>query len=217
MTDENLSASDELDRSDHHKHMDYVQAVITRLANNSLLIKGWALTLSSALLGVAITQKNAGLALVAIVPVAAFWVLDTYYLLQERAFRDMYAEVAAKRLRDFTINPKPHADSQSWWGVGFSLSLRVFYLAIIVLTVVVAVILAATAAHKSPQPDPPGSNGSMNTSDEQSPPNSTVQSSQPVPPPTPIIPGPTDLPKRSVESTTTPEPTMQETPVSTHP
>ena len=145
MTDENLSASDELDRSDHHKHMDYVQAVITRLANNSLLIKGWALTLSSALLGVAITQKNAGLALVAIVPVAAFWVLDTYYLLQERAFRDMYAEVAAKRLRDFTINPKPHADSQSWWGVGFSLSLRVFYLAIIVLTVVVAVILAATA------------------------------------------------------------------------
>lgn len=145
MTDGSLGGPDELDRSDQHKHMDYVQAVITRLANNSFLMKGWALTLSSALLGFAITEKHAGLALVAIVPATAFWVLDTYYLRQERAFRNMYADIAAKRLRDFKIDPKPYADNQPW-SVGLSISLRIFYLAIIVLALVVAIILTFAAA-----------------------------------------------------------------------
>ncbi|WP_326545195.1 hypothetical protein QGN32_15210 [Mycolicibacterium sp. ND9-15] len=178
MTNENDSGSDGLDRSDHHKHMDYVQAVITRLANNSFLMKGWALTLSSALLGFAITQKHAGLALAAIVPVTAFWLLDTYYLRQERAFRDMYADIAAKRLRDFKIDPKPYAENQPW-SVGFSVSLRIFYLAIIVLTLVVAITLAVAAAVPAHQDNQPQPDGNQNSSDEQPPSSSAVQSSQP--------------------------------------
>jgi hypothetical protein len=60
--------SDEFYHSDNHKHMDYVQAVIARLANNSFLMKGWALTISSATLGFAVTQKHFGLAPAALVP-----------------------------------------------------------------------------------------------------------------------------------------------------
>jgi hypothetical protein len=60
--DDATTSATDVDRDDHHKHMDYVQAIITRLGNNSFLLKGWALTLSSALLGFAITQKHAGLA-----------------------------------------------------------------------------------------------------------------------------------------------------------
>lgn len=39
MTDENQIEPCDLDQSDHHKHMDFVQAIITRLANNSFLLE----------------------------------------------------------------------------------------------------------------------------------------------------------------------------------
>jgi hypothetical protein len=143
----------EVDRADHHKHMDYVQAVISRLANNSFVMKGWALTLSSALLGFAASQGQAMLAFAAVVPAMAFWLLDTYFLRQERAFRDMFDDIAAKKVTDFQIKPAPYAKRQLWWRAGKSLSLSTFYGAIIVLCVVVAIVLAiAKTADASPEP-----------------------------------------------------------------
>lgn len=204
----------DVDRSDHHKHMDYVQAVITRLANNSVLLKGWALTLSSAVLGFAITQKHAGLALAALVPVTAFWLLDTYYLRQERAFRVMYADIAAKRVRDFRIEPKPYAENQSWSSVGFSVSLAVYYGAVTVLTLVVATILAVVTAVSAQHSEPESHN---NSPAEQLPPSSTLNPSSPIPPPTTVSPRPDEpLSPRSVEPPTTPEPRVQEIPTSPH-
>lgn len=205
MTAGNLGESDELDRSDHHKHMDYVQAIITRLANNSFLMKGWALTLSSALLGFAIAQRHAGLALAAAAPATAFWVLDTYYLRQEHAFRDMYAEIAAKRLRDFEINPKPYLRNHSW-SVGLSISLRIFYVAIIALILVVAAVLAdASPTTQQPSPQPGGGQG---ISGEQTPSSSVVRSTQ----------SSSRSPSGPVESSAVPatesEPGPEETPVS---
>lgn len=142
----------EVDRADHHKHMDYVQAVITRLANNSFVMKGWALTLSSALLGLAASQGQAMLACAAVVPAMAFWLLDTYFLRQERAFREMFGDIAAKRVTNFEIEPAPYAKRQSWWQVGGSLSLSAFYGGIIALSAVVAIVLAiVTTAGANPE------------------------------------------------------------------
>lgn len=135
----------DVDRSDHHKHMDYVQSVINRLANNSFVMKGWALTVSSALLGFAASRSEPLLALVAVMPALAFWVLDTYFLRQERAFREMFDDVAAKVVTDFKIKPAPYAARQPW-RVGLSISLVLFYGAIIVVSVLVAVTLALTTA-----------------------------------------------------------------------
>jgi hypothetical protein len=132
----------QVDRADHHKHMDYVQAVIARLANNSFVMKGWALTLSSALLGFAASRGQAMLAIAAVVPAVAFWVLDTYYLRQERAFRAMFDDVSAKKVIDFEIKPAPYAKQQSWWRAGKSLSLSAFYGSIIVVSLAVGAVLA---------------------------------------------------------------------------
>lgn len=140
MISEGASGPVEFDRSDHHKHMDYVEGVITRLANNSFLMKGWALTLSSALIGFAVTQRNAGLALAALLPSTAFWVLDTYYLRLERAFRAMYADIAAKTLRDFRIEPKPYVEKQPW-KICLSISLAIFYPTVMALAGAVAIVL----------------------------------------------------------------------------
>jgi hypothetical protein len=189
----------DIERSDHHKHMDYVQAVITRLANNSVLLKGWALTLSSAVLGFAITQKHAGLALAALVPVTAFWLLDTYYLRQERAFRDLYAAVAAKQVRDFKIEPKQYVANHSWPSVGFSVSLAVYYGAIAALTLVLAAILAIITAVSARDTGPesqlnnplklPSSSSTLSPSSPTPAPTATPPRHDPEPPsPAPVAP-----------------------------
>ena len=218
MTGRGPGGPDEVDRSDHQKHMDYVQAVITRLANNSFLMKGWALTLSSALLGFAVTQKQAGLALTALVPAMAFWALDTYYLRLERAFRNMYADIAAKTLRDFKIEPKPYVEKQPW-KIGLSISLAIFYLTVIALTVVVAIILAIAAVTTTGQ-NPPQAPAHQVTSGEQSPRNSSsVQSRQPssVTATTADTPRSSGSPHGSVGTTMTPETTIDGRPVPTQP
>ncbi|UYY83676.1 hypothetical protein OIT41_20645 (plasmid) [Arthrobacter sp. YA7-1] len=134
-----------VDRSDHHKHMDYVQAVINRLAGNSFLMKGWALTVSSALLGLAVSQNKPLLALVAAMPALAFWVQDTYFLRQERAFRAMFDDIAAKRIPGFEIRPTPYAKNQRW-RIAWSISLSGFYGSIIVVSVLVWATLGLTTA-----------------------------------------------------------------------
>lgn len=210
------SASDDpedVERNDHHKHMDYVQAIITRLANNSVLLKGWALTLSSAVLGFAITQKHAGLALAALVPVTAFWLLDTYYLRQERAFRDMYADIAAKRVRDFRIEPKPYVERRSWFSVGFSVSLAVYYGAITALTLLVATILAVVTAVPAQHNDP---ESHKNSPAEQPSPSSGLNPSSPIPPSTTMSPKSDEPPSRPIAPPTTPESRVQEVPTSPH-
>ncbi|BBZ56037.1 MULTISPECIES: hypothetical protein [Mycolicibacterium] len=204
MTDENQIEPCDLDQSDHHKHMDFVQAIITRLANNSFLLKGWTLTLASAVLGLAITQKHAGLALAALVPVAAFWLLDTYYLRQERAFRDMYVDIAAKRVRDFKIESKPYAEKQPWRKAAFSVSLGIYYGTITGVTVVVAAILAIVTAapdqrnQQAPAKPPPTS--------------STTGSPSPITSPRPIPQRPDESPPHTGEPPATPEPKIQEAP-----
>lgn len=143
-----------VDRADHHKHMDYVQAVINRLANNSFVTKGWALTVSSALLGFATSRSEPLLALIAVMPALAFWVLDTYFLRQERAFRAMFDDVAEKKIAGFEIKPSPYAAKQSW-KVAWSISLSLFYGAIIVVSILVCVTLVLTAPVDDAKKDSP--------------------------------------------------------------
>jgi hypothetical protein len=75
------------------KHMEMIQAVVTRLAGNSFLIKGWAITVTGTFLGFAIDRSHPGLAAAAFLPAVIFWLLDTYYLRAERLFRELYNEV----------------------------------------------------------------------------------------------------------------------------
>lgn len=61
------------------KHMEMIQAVVARLAGNSSLVKGWAITLTGAFLGFAVNNEDSGLAAAALVPIFFFWLLDAYY------------------------------------------------------------------------------------------------------------------------------------------
>src|SRR5262249_10328877 len=80
-------------RDDVVEHLRFIQAIIARHGNNSFLLKGWTVTLAAAILGLAASNPNPLLGLIALIPALAFWALDAYYLRQERIYRTLYDRV----------------------------------------------------------------------------------------------------------------------------
>ena len=85
------------------KHLEFIQATITRMNQNSFQIKGWMITIVSALLALYANSKNVMYIFIAVVPVIVFWMLDAYYLQQERKFRGIYNDVAGISSEDSNI------------------------------------------------------------------------------------------------------------------
>ena len=124
------------------KHLDLLQDVIKRLAGNSFLIKGWSVTLVTALLGLAVDGATPALAGLALLPALMFWGLDGYFLAQERLFRRIYARVVdpAQQVADYDLNPGP-CDSHCWWASASSPTLRWFHGVIVLVILGVVVYL----------------------------------------------------------------------------
>lgn len=77
-------------------HLEMIQDVINRLSQNSFLLKGWTVVLLSGLFGLAAADSDAAFVYVAYVPASFFWVLDAYFLRQERLFRALYDDVRSR-------------------------------------------------------------------------------------------------------------------------
>ena len=75
------------------KHLEFIQNVITRMNTNSFLIKGWMITLVSALFALAAKDANVRYIMITYMAVPIFWILDSYYLSQERQYRELYNKV----------------------------------------------------------------------------------------------------------------------------
>ncbi len=72
--------------------MQMIQTVVARLASQSMTIKGWSVTVTSAILGFGATAARPLVALIAVYVIVAFAVLDAYYLALERAYRELYRQ-----------------------------------------------------------------------------------------------------------------------------
>ena len=77
-------------------HLQIVQGVIQRMAENSRSCKVWCVTLVSAILVLVAQTKESQHALIALAPIALFWLLDSYYLALERGFRESYDALVGK-------------------------------------------------------------------------------------------------------------------------
>lgn len=75
------------------KHLELVQDIINRMASNSFMLKGWAVTLVAGIFALASKDADKMYFLVAYIPVLVFWGLDAYYLLQERLYRSLYDKI----------------------------------------------------------------------------------------------------------------------------
>ena len=68
------------------KHLEIMQGVITRMAENSRACKVWCVTLVAATLVLVARTGEPRHALIALIPTLSFLFLDSYYLALERAF-----------------------------------------------------------------------------------------------------------------------------------
>lgn len=72
---------------DQRKHLEFIQAVIARLASSSTASKGWGLTVATAAFGFSATKAVPVVAGLGLVVLISFGILDSYYLREERLFR----------------------------------------------------------------------------------------------------------------------------------
>ena len=79
-----------------HKHLEIMQGVINRMAENSRSCKVWCVTLVSAILVLVARTGQPEHALIALAPTLLFYFLDAYYLSLERAFRRSYGSFVRK-------------------------------------------------------------------------------------------------------------------------
>ena len=126
------------------KEMDIIHDIIKRMAYNSFLIKGWAVTLVTVALLLKGAEKYQ--VLVAFIPLVAFWYLDAYFLRQERMYRKLYDWIIRNRLKTdeylFDMDARRFdSQVQSIVETMFSITLRWFYGSIGILTLIYAIIL----------------------------------------------------------------------------
>jgi hypothetical protein len=126
------------------KHLELIQAVINRMASNSFLVKGWCVTLVSALLALASQGTNSNFVYVAYLPILMFWILDAYFLWQERLFRKLYDKIRVvdEGSIDFSMNTSAFIkETASWIRVAYSRTLLLFYGTMLGAIVIVTIIL----------------------------------------------------------------------------
>lgn len=114
-------------------HLDFIQKIINRLANNSFLIKGWCVTLVAALATLSSGSKDQYL-IIAYLPVIIFCFLDTYYLWQERLFREYYEKIRTKKESDIDFSmiiTKEILDRCDYFETFFSKAITPFYLGVV--------------------------------------------------------------------------------------
>jgi len=125
---------------DRRKHLEMVQAVITRLAGNSFAIKAWAVTLITVLAALATKDGDIRLAFPLLLAAVCFWGLDAYYLRQERLFRKLYGKIAAQdtSIPPFSMDTQPVVpEVDGLLKVAWSPTVRWLHLPILILVIVV--------------------------------------------------------------------------------
>ena len=120
------------------KEIDIIQGIISRMARNSFLIKGWTVTLVVVSL---LLKGNTTHTTLAFIPLLTFWFLDSYYLQQERLFRQLYQWIITNRPDSFENlfdmnTDRFDSEVQSKLRIMFSVTLGWFYGSIIVLVTV---------------------------------------------------------------------------------
>lgn len=115
-----------------------LQDVIKRMASNSFQIKTWTITLIVATM---LLKGNEYHIFIAFIPLLAFWYLDSYYLRQERFFREKYnwlikyRETNSDKVFDIASYQVKKVDSIP--KIMFSISILPFYISIFVVLFII--------------------------------------------------------------------------------
>lgn len=119
-----------------HKHLEFIQDVVNRMANTSFLLKGWALTLTGGLFALNYSDgRSLPVLILALIIIIIFWGLDGYFIRQERLFRSLYDEVRGKSEQqiDFSMHTGHLVGGcNTMFQATFSATVALFYLPMII-------------------------------------------------------------------------------------
>jgi hypothetical protein len=123
-----------IDKDILHKEIDLIQACISRMAHNSFLIKGWAISIVAVVLAlVGKGEVTNSIGWIVLIPLVSFWYLDGFFLQTERRYRKLYSWVLKERkdgndelLYDLNSS-RFKKEIPSVWGVMRSKTLCPFY------------------------------------------------------------------------------------------
>ena len=134
------------------KEIDLIQNCITRMAQNSFMIKGWVITLVAACCALSSLQGDewTALCIVGFLAIILFWYLDAFFLRMERLYRYKYEWIIKNRPANesfyFDLNPmnkgmwEDNRKDQSVIRVMFSRTLWPMYLLLLIVDLVVVFI-----------------------------------------------------------------------------
>jgi hypothetical protein len=86
------------------EHLKLIQAMISRMAANSFVLKGWSVTLVTGLAALAKADGNDDIAWISLAALFLFAVLDGYYLSIERAYRRFYQDTLDGRTSQYSLD-----------------------------------------------------------------------------------------------------------------
>ena len=121
------------------EHLKLIQSVVSRMASNSFLLKGWSVTLVAAVMALRAKEAAWGTVFAAACPLLAFGYLDIYYLTLERRYRKLYdaARAVDGEAVDYSLDTTPYLAAARWWGTAWS-RVTWFYVALGVVVLVFA-------------------------------------------------------------------------------
>ena len=125
-------------------HVNLLQGIINRLANNSASCKTWCLGLVAAFIGLAGASKSPGIVSYVVLPILLFGCLDAMYLAQERAYRQLFRTVVDKiRTGKYVLGDAFETDAH--FGLsGFFRALLSWSVFPIYLSLIIAYVVAHT-------------------------------------------------------------------------
>lgn len=113
------------------------------MANNSFLLKGWAVTVAGGLLAFGFKDLECRYIFISLAVLLLFWILDGYYLHQEKLFRELYERTSKKKESeiDFSMKTEKGEKDEDWFDCVLSPTLRVFYGGLLLVHIIIILIL----------------------------------------------------------------------------
>jgi len=104
-------------------------------------LRGWTITLITGLFALSAKDTSQNYILIAYFLIIIFWILDGYFLSQERLFRALYDEVRMfdEKNINFSMNTNEFKKDKKnrWLQSMFSITLLVFYLSLLGVTTLI--------------------------------------------------------------------------------
>lgn len=123
------------------KHLEFIQGAINRMAGNLFFLRGWTITLITGLFALSAKDTSQNYILIAYFLIIIFWILDGYFLSQERLFRALYDQVRMFNENDinFSMNTNEFKKDKKnrWLQSVFSITPLVFYLSLLGITTII--------------------------------------------------------------------------------